>query len=119
MRMNTKLIALSFFVISSNVAASQIYNLTAIIKHNDKTLSSPKLKLVDGHWGQIQSDDCIYASKISEQPDNTLLVKNDISCGDFASQPIFILNHKGDKAKLETGEKNNTWVFSISVSVQK
>jgi len=109
---------LFFFIVSVNVMADQTYNLSASVKHNDKVLISPELKLIEGGWEQIQNDSCIYSSKVSEQPDNTLLVEIDISCGDFEFQPSFTLTPESRESAFEIGELGNVWVFEVSVLAQ-
>ncbi|WP_028865825.1 hypothetical protein [Psychromonas aquimarina] len=116
--MSRKLAVLLLLVISVNVNASQSYDLAATMKHNDKTLFSPQLKIVDGRWQQVRNDSCTYSSQILEQADNTLLVESDIACGDFVLQSVFILNPEGGEAKLEIGEVDDMWEFRVSVSVQ-
>jgi|TARA_B110000196_G_C20953113_1_gene570294 hypothetical protein len=116
--MNIKLATLFFFIVSVNVMADQTYNLSASVKHNDKVLISPELKLIEGDWEQIQNDSCIYSSKVSEQPDNTLLVEIDISCGDFEFQPSFTLTPESGESAFEIGELGNVWVFEVSVLAQ-
>jgi hypothetical protein len=116
--MYTKLATSLFFIVSVNVMANQTYNLSASVKHNDKMLISPQLNLIEGSWEQSQNDSCIYASKISEQPDNTLLVDVDVTCGDYEFHPSFTLTPENAVAAFEIGVVGDVWVFDVSVLAQ-
>ncbi|MPY24475.1 hypothetical protein [Shewanella sp. YLB-07] len=116
--MSMKLVALLLLVMSGNVMASQTYDLTATVKHNNKILTSPKLKLVEGHWEQTKNDSCTYSSRVTAQPDHTLFVENEIFCGDAFFQPSFTLYPEGGEAALEVGVPDNLWNFAVSLLVQ-